>query len=170
MYDEVSHRTPAVRALQLQITEFFQMAANITIAYGPLKTNTTAVQRTCKSITAARSVKFVSCATIAFRRLHQRYEIIRASITRRIHRSTLHMGSLARQAARRATTSRQICNGDVSAPTQCSLRPTPPTGSQLCMAVQRHARRPSTARQPLSNCSVDPISYPQCTVPGSCMS
>jgi len=64
MYDEVSHGTPAPNALQLAITEFFQIPADITIAYRPSKTNTTALQRTCKSICASTPNAFVSSATI----------------------------------------------------------------------------------------------------------
>jgi hypothetical protein len=55
IYDEVSHRTPVLNALQLKITEFFQIPADITVAYRPSKTNTTALQRTCKSVCSGRS-------------------------------------------------------------------------------------------------------------------
>jgi hypothetical protein len=65
IYDEVSQRTPVLNALQLALTEFFQIPADITIAYRPSKTNTTAVQRTCKIDKPTRLVNFVSSATIA---------------------------------------------------------------------------------------------------------
>jgi hypothetical protein len=64
MYDDVSHGTPTLNALQLAITEFFQIPADITIAYRPSKTNTTAVQRTCKIDLHQHAGAFVSCATI----------------------------------------------------------------------------------------------------------
>jgi hypothetical protein len=79
MYDEVSHGTPTPNALQLAITEFFQIPANITVAYRPSKTNTTALQRTCKINLQQNVSAFVSSATIVLRWLHQRHEIIRAS-------------------------------------------------------------------------------------------
>jgi hypothetical protein len=66
MYDEVSHRTPAPNALQLEITDIFAKHTDITIVYRPSKTNTTAVRRTCKSIYSNTLAAFVSCATISF--------------------------------------------------------------------------------------------------------
>jgi hypothetical protein len=66
MYDEVSHRTPAPNALQLEITDIFSNTYRITITYRPSKTNTTAVQRACKSICSPTLGAFVSCVTIVF--------------------------------------------------------------------------------------------------------
>jgi hypothetical protein len=66
LYDEVSHGTPTINALQLSITEFFQIQADITVAYRPSKPNTTAVQRTCKSICTDMPAAFVSFVTIVF--------------------------------------------------------------------------------------------------------
>src|SRR5215510_2363863 len=62
--------------------------ADITIAYRPLKTNTTAVQRTCKGICFARLMRFVSDTQLPFQSLRQRREIIRASLMRMVHRTT----------------------------------------------------------------------------------
>jgi hypothetical protein len=88
MYDEVSHGTPTLNALQLSITEFFQIPADITAAYYPSKTNTTAVQRTCKSICCNTLGAIVSCATIASERSPQGHETIRASNKRMARQST----------------------------------------------------------------------------------
>jgi hypothetical protein len=88
MYDEVSHGTPTLNALQLWMTEFFQIPADITVAYCPSKTNTTAVQRTCKSICRGTLDAIVSCATIASERSPQGHETIRASTKRTAHQST----------------------------------------------------------------------------------
>ena len=165
----MSHRTPVLNALQLQITEFFQIPADITTAYRPSKTNTTALQRTCKSICSTRPLHLFLVQQSPSERSRQRHEIIRASITRMVHRSTLLTTAFAWQAARSATTLRQNCNGNDSAPRQCCLPSTHPTRSQSCMAAQHRTRPASTAQQPLSNCNVEPISYRQCTVPGSCI-
>ena len=85
----MSHRTPVLNALQLQITEFFQIPADITIAYRPSKTNTTALQRTCKSICSTRPLHLFLVQQSPSERSRQRHEIIRASITRMVLRSTL---------------------------------------------------------------------------------
>jgi hypothetical protein len=169
MYDEVSHGTPAFNALQLQITEFFQIPADITIAYRPSKTNTTALQRTCKLICCSTRGAFVSSVTIASQRSINVMSLF-ALQTRKARQSTWLTIAFAWQAAQDAISSQQICNDDKSAPLQYVLFSTPPTRHQSCMAVQRWTQSAAAARLALSNCDVMPTSYRQCTVSGSCMS
>jgi hypothetical protein len=166
MYDEVSHGTPTLNALQLSITEFFQIPADITVAYWPSKTNTTAVQRTCKPICCNMLDTIVSCATIPSERSRQRHEIIRASMTRMARRSTRLLPRLHSRRPEAQWPGGKFCNDDESALLHCFIFSTPPTRPQSCMAVQRRTQSASTAQVPLSNCDVEPIPYRQCTGTG----
>jgi hypothetical protein len=66
MYDEVSQRTPALNALQLEITDIFSNTYRITIAYRPSKQIQLQCSELANPICLNTFGAFVSCATIVF--------------------------------------------------------------------------------------------------------
>jgi hypothetical protein len=96
----VSQRTLALNTLQLATANFTQIDDVITIAYWSSKPTTSALQRTCK-IHLRRDARYMtlSLTDLLFKVRTKSYEIIRASMTKMMHRLTRVMTAFAQEAA-----------------------------------------------------------------------